>query len=566
LEFLKNFMANEQENENEKYTLKACIDFIEDIFNKILADIDDKGLSIEEHTNRKNKIELLSNFLKRCGVEDIAAKEFVKEYISDLITQEYGLNKENIDKVVKFTNPNMLTTQDKFDILLHVYKTKFGGSGLANLIIKYEFHKLRLYKGKKRFIIKKEDIDNVFSKEKIVLDFEDKLAIVAQKIYSQYKGLGVIDDVSDQNINGISIGVSGLPEASSTYRTYDEYLNGVLDVKQSYDSVWLYFKSKEIYLEFMSFESHAELNRVIDIIHKFNNPGQLSKSNPVIINETAAGSRVTTMISPFVETNVTFLRKFEEIGDLKDLITGKNSEIIIKLISIMVKSCVIAITGEQGSGKTTLLVSSVKEMYPFKPIRMWEGTFEAHLRRFLPEYNIVTITKTKDITGEQGLDFLKKTNGAVTIIQEAAEDIEVAYVFKVAMFSVSTIFGHHAKSFDMLVRYMRNAALNVGISKTESIAEDQVISILDYNIHLGASVDGEERYIERITECIPVADGKGKQYTAVNIVEYDFKNKEYKFKNRPNDEKIKAIGKKLLEEDKVEFIQLLDRYFPKEGD
>ena len=45
------------------------------------------------------------------------------------------------------------------------------------------------------------------------LKFEDKLSVVVQRIYQHYKGYSSIDEIRDMNIDGISGGVSGLPES-----------------------------------------------------------------------------------------------------------------------------------------------------------------------------------------------------------------------------------------------------------------------------------------------------------------------------------------------------------------
>lgn len=543
--------------DDDKYTIESCINFIELSINK-LVDINDKGLSISEYNNKKIKAELLSKFLKQCGLGNIAAKEYVKEYISDLLTQQYGINSSNIGKIMKFDEPNALSVQDKFDIILHKYKKEHGGDALQSFIVKYGFNELREYDGELKYIITDSDINSIYKSENISLDFNDKLSILTQKIYSKYKGLGVIDDIWDQNINGVSVGVSGLSETIVPFRDYNEYSNGKESIRQSYEGAWIYYKTKKIDMRFISFNSHEELNRIIDIMYKFNNPGQLSESNPAIINSTASENRLTTLIKPFADANVAIYRKFDnKIDDLDKTITGENSELVIKLISFLVKACVVAITGPQGSGKTTLIKSALKSTYAFHSIRMWESFFESNLRRLMPERNIITITETDAMNGEAGLDMLKRTEGDITIVQEAANDIEVSYILKVAMFSRSTIFGHHARNLPMLIRYMRNSALNCKIFANEAIAEDQIVSILDYNIQLGDPIDNENRYISKIVECNPYPDGNGNRFTEVEILSYDVDNSKYVLKNKPSLQKISEIKGKLLKADREEFDRLL---------
>ena len=66
-----------------------------------------------------------------------------------------------------------------------------------------------------------------------------------------------------------------------------------------------------------------------------------------------------------------------------------------------------------------------------------------------------------------------------------------------------TLFTHHAKTFPDLVTALRNSMLRAGVFKDEKTAEEQVVQVLNFDIHLVKDFRGR-RYIERVTECIPV--------------------------------------------------------------
>ena len=68
-----------------------------------------------------------------------------------------------------------------------------------------------------------------------------------------------------------------------------------------------------------------------------------------------------------------------------------------------------------------------------------------------------------------------------------------------------TLFTHHAKTFPDLVTALRNSMLRAGAFRNERTAEEQVVQVLNFDIHLVKDFRGR-RYIERITECIPVED------------------------------------------------------------
>ena len=68
-----------------------------------------------------------------------------------------------------------------------------------------------------------------------------------------------------------------------------------------------------------------------------------------------------------------------------------------------------------------------------------------------------------------------------------------------------TLFTHHAKTFPDLVTALRNSMLRTGVFNNERTAEEQVVQVLNFDIHLVKDFRGR-RYIERVTECIPIEE------------------------------------------------------------
>jgi AAA ATPase len=52
---------------------------------------------------------------------------------------------------------------------------------------------------------------------------------------------------------------------------------------------------------------------------------------------------------------------------------------------------------------------------------------------------------------------------------------------------------------------LRNSLLKTGMFNNEKTAEEQVVGVLNFDIHIVKDFRGR-RYIERITECIPIED------------------------------------------------------------
>ena len=511
--------------DDKTYTLEKMIDYIKRKMDEITkVNLYDLGLSEEELKRRKNKKYELKKALKGCTYGDVNDKKYVKQLIYDLLLNDYGVDETNISKAIPFDIASLLTPQDKFDIIIYMYKKEFGYEAMSKLIKKYKLAELKYTSGdaKPSYVILPEEISAIYARENFMLSLEDKLMVVVQRIYQQYKGYSSIDEIRDMNIDGISGGISGLPESflSQAAQTDANVVNNVLDHKipRACDSIWIMFSGKSIRLAFLSFGSESELKRVCQNIYKYNNPGQLSDTNGYKINEMKDGSRVVVVRPTFSETWGFFIRKFDvQRASLEQLIKDEGKEEAIDLMRFIVKGArIIALTGEQGTGKTTMLMAMIENIYETLNIRVQETAFELHLRKIYPTRNILSFRETETVSGQEGLDVQKKTDGSVNIIGEVATDPVASWMIQAAQVaSKFTLFTHHAKTFPDLVTALRNSMLRTGVFKNELVAEEQVVSVLNFNVHLVKDFRGN-RYIQRVTECIPVIDKNDYNYNSRN--------------------------------------------------
>lgn len=105
-----------------------------------------------------------------------------------------------------------------------------------------------------------------------------------------------------------------------------------------------------------------------------------------------------------------------------------------------------------------------------------------------------------------------------------------------------TLFTHHAKTFPNLVTALRNSMLRAGVFTNEQTAEEQVVQVLNFDIHLVKDFRGR-RYIERITECIPVEDKNDYTYDYRN--EKTLEGKIEKFMDNATNYFVKSTNKEL---------------------
>ena len=242
-----------------------------------------------------------------------------------------------------------------------------------------------------------------------------------------------------------------------------------------------------------------------------------------------------------------------------------------------------------------MLMAMIENIYETMNLRITETAFELHLRKIYPTRNILSMRETETISGQDCLDVQKKTDGSVNIIGEVATDPVASWMIQSAQVaSKFTLFTHHAKTFPDLVTALRNSMLRAGVFKNEKTAEEQVVQVLNFDIHLVKDFRGR-RYIERVTECIPVEEKneytfdhrkektlEGKMnkfidnatyyftketnrelYKYVNIMEY--RNDEYVITNKISDFNLREMRNNMDESDVEDFDRFVERNWGKQN-
>lgn len=494
--------------DSEKYQIDQLVIYVKDAINDLTrTNLYELGLSEEDFKRRLNKRSELKKALKNCTYGSIQDKEYVKDFISDLLRKDC-VTAGTVDRIMAFSRPELLSVQDQFEIILHFYKKAHGYDAMGKLIEDYELDRLKclIEEGTtSSYLITTEEIEEIYRQLPWQPGFEDKLAIITQRVYQIYKGFGVVDDLRDMNIDGISGGVSGSGETDARYNVFDDdYLNQIDAGSGHCESIWIFFKGKSIHLSFLSFGTENELRRICQNIYRYNKAGQLSENVGFKVNEMKDGSRVVVVRPAFAESWAFFVRKFHIASvSLEELIQDEGCHMPIAMLKYLVKGArITSVTGSQGSGKTTLLMAMVRNVYATLTLRVQEMAFELHLRKVYPMRNILTFKETPTISGQAGLDVQKKTDGSVNILGEVATDEVAVWMLQMAQVaSLFTLFTHHAKTVKDLTLSLRNSLLKCDVFRDEKIAEEQVVSVLDFDVHLERDENGK-RYISRITEII----------------------------------------------------------------
>ncbi|MGP3788556.1 pilus assembly protein CpaF [Paenibacillus sp. 1A_MP2] len=572
----------------EQYSIPVLVDFTKVMINEFInTNLMDMGLSGEEFERRQAIVNQFRKSLRNTVSGEISDKIYVKQQIDNILERDYGINETNIDLVLPFTQPEKLTSQDRFDILMHHFKKEHGYKALTYMIEKYDLGQLKyvIEDGKTpSYIITDDEIREIYRKEIRNLDYKDKLSIVVQRVYQLYKGFGVIDEIRDMTIDGVSGGVSGAPEKMKTVEHEIELLGRMRYTKRGNNSVSIFHKGKTIHLSFLEFESELETKRVAQNIYKHNSPGPLTETTGYVVNDMADGSRVVVVRPPFAENWAFWVRKFDIPNlSMEFLIpdSHKNAELPRDMLKFLMKGGqTTGFTGNPGAGKTSLMMTSIGFIYAFLNLRTLELIFELNLRQLYPGRNSMALKEIPTVPGQKALDLKKKLDTDVSILGEVASQSVASWMIQMTQSgSLFTIFSHHAVSAKQLIKWFRDALLSMDILQDERLAEQQVAEAIKWDVHATRDHTGK-RYLERFTEINLVQydetffdrtedyeemkkESLRRQYGPIwkeaNVIEY--RDGGYVAINPISSERIKQMKEAMLEEDCIAFDMFLNKHW-----
>ncbi|WP_066714748.1 ATPase, T2SS/T4P/T4SS family [Clostridium sp. Marseille-P299] len=498
--------------EEELSTFDEILDAIKAHMVDLIRDDGDDSSTDEEFIKTKKRKAQIDLACKNASYGIESAKLMLKGIIRTFLKENVSI--EKVEQILGLDNESEPSTRVMFEILMYRYKKAFGKNALSMWMKRYKFDEPRTAvgigkKGDISFYITKSNLEESYHSEYIVLEKEEKYDILALLLFQDYKGFGMLDTISEMNINGFNLGVSGsVMDSMQVIRTH----GNKEVVSEATNSLWLYYGGQYIHLQFLDFGTEDEIKRIIQLLIRYNSPGPLTAKRGFLVNTMADKSRILAIRPPVGEYWAVFVRKFTldnvtpEALIIKKGVTG--GEICIKLIEFLMRGLItIAVTGRQGSGKTTLMKSIIAFYDRRYNLGVLEMAPEMYLRELYTDRNIISVQETDYVSAEHIQDALKKADRGITIIGEVATDPVAARMIQLGMTgSLATLFSHHANEAKDLVLTLRNSLVNAGGFSNMTTAERQVTSVVKMNIHLDLTADGK-RYIKRITEIIQLDEG-----------------------------------------------------------
>ena len=474
---------------------------------EIIKDDYSLGLTEAEFNALYKRKARIQEALRNCVFGIDSAKIIVIELIRTFIAENIPI--DTVEELLGLSEGQDPSDHIKFEILMYRYKKKYGKGALSAWIDKNNFARERTGidadgGGESSYFIDIEELYMSYDEEDIHLNNDEKIDVLAVLVYQLYKGFGIVDTLREMDVNGFNMGTSG-----SILSNINKSKAGIM---KATNAVWLYYQGKYIHLRFMNFGTEEELKRIIQLLVRWGNPGPLTAKRGYMVNTMYDKSRILALRPPASEYWAIFVRKFS-LSDVspKALIVKpytKRGDLPMALIEFLMRGQVTCgVTGRQGSGKTTLMSSIIRFINPRYTIRVLEMAPELYLRELYPTRNILSVQETTTVTAAELQDALKKSDAAVSIVGEVATDIIAARMIQMGQVaSIFTIFSHHANTPKDLVFALRNSLVNAGGFSNMSTAERQVIDVVKCDIHLDYTPDGK-RYIERVSEIVPLAEG-----------------------------------------------------------
>lgn len=493
--------------EEDRFSMSYLAQGIKNRINEISdQNIYELMLNKKETKKREYQKIRLNRAVRTCAQGNVGERDFIKDYIKDLLQDHFHVNEKTIHQILPFSQSQYLTAQDKFEILYAQLQKEYRYRVFDYLNYLCSFDKEKQNEYGSYYEITEEDIKQAYDMIGRPLSYVEQLEVVTQRIYQEVYGISVADILRyDITIDSISGGCSG---ASTQQYNYMEeiYHSGGTNRAKNYQSLWIFYRGKAIHLSFLSFYSQNDLIRACKNLYRYGTVGHLNSKVGAKLTYQADGSRVVVVRPNFSTHWAFFLRKFDSTKHMMidKLLIDRNSDIPVEMMKWIIKGCLNAVlSGDQNSGKTTCLKALGIFFDRRNPIRTTEQEFELWMNNTYDYLNCLCLRSTEEMSIIDAINMQKKMDAAIMLLGEVnSYELAAAYISLCLSGTKSALCTCHCVSTQDLVDYFRNSIMAAGIFRSETVAEEQVVNSIYIDIHWEKGADGR-RYISYINEIIP---------------------------------------------------------------
>lgn len=397
------------------------------------------------------------------------------------------------DLIIPFHKPEMMTTLEKFEIILYKYKNinaQGYDEAFKTLSKKYSPLKIQTkeWGSNKWYEYTEEDINKIYEKEAFTLTFDEKVEIIVKLIYQQLYGLKEIDTLAYSDLNEVGVSNNG-----------------------KYVYCWC---DKKIRLSFINL-SEEQVRTIQERSISFDDRvGQLDENNPEVLCHRADNARITAVQKPFFSSRNLCIRIFNNSHkSLYELVPDNKKQ---SIVTALVKAGeVISLQGPLGIGKSTTMKAMIGLLDDQLSVGTIEDHFEQHNMDQYPHKRIVEAQVTSSKSLISGIKALLRMSVDVASLGEARDGESLYSFIQLAQtIGLSSWFTTHVSTPEDTVPRFKNLLMGTGLYKTEHAAISDIVSYINVIFQHGL-VNGE-RDITDIVEIVPLLDNGSKYAYSMN--------------------------------------------------
>ena len=196
--FTKLSKSEDQLDFENPYTIKHITAEVADEFSTALKEnLKEQNLTRRELEARESAKQELRVSLKESAYGNPTAKKYIKNFIKDIIRgKQINITEDTVDNVLNFLQPSRLSSRDKFEIMLHFYMKEFKDKGFTQMVEDYGWLSPKVDAEENiSYEVTDKQLDEAFDdflKSIPHISYDDKLDIISQRVFSEYKGFGSI--------------------------------------------------------------------------------------------------------------------------------------------------------------------------------------------------------------------------------------------------------------------------------------------------------------------------------------------------------------------------------------
>lgn len=441
-----------------------------EILKKVIILIEDKirnqksnDMFYTKENDDKKDLESNMRFWATQGMEK--ARSYVKNKIYfELQKLEDIVNEKSINSIIESYLINyfeniFIGSNKIYTCVNEVSSTKTLGAD----------HEICLYFQK--FSIKHED------------DFDDKLLKLAQIVYQELFGFGVIDEL-----------------------VFDGELNEVACNRWNY--IWIQYKGikRKIPNKDFTFENEAIYNNFVESRFTSTGKNEMNSGEPVINSVLLNGTRVTSLRTPvsrYFSVNFRIFNKNRGEKNYHDALIGKRLSKILNILACKGRRNV-AIIGEQGSGKTTaadeLIISQLDDSVS---IGLAENVHELDIGRRHPGKNVIELQYSNNFKPSDITEIFFRLNRDIVIFGEVRSPEEAFEMIKAMLRQArGSLFTFHSSSVHRMIHDLRQLLMQSENYSDFRVAQFDVADAVDLAIHIKLDRKTGERFIYKVSEIL----------------------------------------------------------------